>query len=525
MFPALSLAVLLMAFFVWKMSLIVIGVSLLQGLLWSFQIILLIISVIFCMETMRATGTLSAISPLFRRITLDRRIQALLIAFLFGSGVHTFLGFASTSGVCAILLTALGFPPWCAVILGVMGPAMGNVFSTGGVPILFSVAQGIQHPLFLAQIAAYGQDMSAYIKDVSYYVGILQGILSIFYPFLMLWIMYRCFGQERSWEEYNEIAPFAFFCGVAFAMSFALAAIFLGPEFASLIGSLVGLSAAMTAVRLGFLIPKKIWDFPSVAEWPATWTAGEYHPLEAPKKHSFEIALPFAILVTFLAAVYFPQSFFRRFLYAYTFAKPDFLGSHITLYFDPFFGVYSLLLLATGVLVLAINRFEGIGMVVGQRMTIPISHSLLELPFTMPLVCIYINSSFNTAAHPSMFTAMAQEIARLPGSAYLLCLAAPFFSATTAHYCSSVPYGILSMTSFQDILAHETRIPSAFFVALLVCGASMGGLFTTHYLVGCSISIEKTAFVGPTGRKMILPMLISLSILSITGFVMYLLYL
>src|SRR5690606_34604960 len=47
--------------------------------------------------------------------------------------------------------------------------------------------------------------------------------------------------------------------------------VFLGPEFPSIIGGLVGLAIVVPAAKAGFLMPKKTWDFADPKEWPAEW--------------------------------------------------------------------------------------------------------------------------------------------------------------------------------------------------------------------------------------------------------------
>jgi lactate permease len=45
----------------------------------------------------------------------------------------------------------------------------------------------------------------------------------------------------------------------------------LGPEFPSLLGGLIGLAIVVTTSRMGFLMPKKTWDFAPREKWPAFW--------------------------------------------------------------------------------------------------------------------------------------------------------------------------------------------------------------------------------------------------------------
>ena len=84
-------------------------------------------------------------------------------------------------------------------------------------------------------------------------------------------IMTRFFGKNKSWLEGLSILPFAIFSALSFTIPYLLAGIFLGPEFPSIIGGLLGLIIVTTAIKRHFLIPKDTWDFPKDSEWPSYW--------------------------------------------------------------------------------------------------------------------------------------------------------------------------------------------------------------------------------------------------------------
>src|SRR3546814_8067978 len=80
-------------------------------------------------------------------------------------------------------------------------------------------------------------------------------------PLVMVLMLTRFFGKEKSWKAGFEVLPFAIFAGLAFTLPYAATGIFLGPEFPSLLGGLVGLAIVTTAARFKFLTPKTTWDF------------------------------------------------------------------------------------------------------------------------------------------------------------------------------------------------------------------------------------------------------------------------
>jgi len=73
----------------------------------------------------------------------------------------------------------------------------------------------------------------------------------------MVVMLTRFFGQNKSWKEGFEITPFAIFAGLAFTLPYALTGIFLGPEFPSLIGALVGMAIVVPLAKRGFLCQRR----------------------------------------------------------------------------------------------------------------------------------------------------------------------------------------------------------------------------------------------------------------------------
>ena len=69
------------------------------------------------------------------------------------------------------------------------------------------------------------------------------------------------------------------FSWIEFHSSLFISGIFLGPEFPSIIGGLVGLAVVTFAIKKNFLIPKDSWNFPSSSNWPISWKGSIEMPL------------------------------------------------------------------------------------------------------------------------------------------------------------------------------------------------------------------------------------------------------
>src|SRR5699024_6429852 len=120
-------------------------------------------------------------------------------------------------------------------------------------------------------LEAGGSTWMEYFRLITSEVAVVHGIVGILMPLVMVVVMVRFFGANRSWKEGLSITPFAIFAGISFVVPYVLAGILLGPEFPSMIGALVGLAIVVPAARRGFLIPKDSWDFPESSAWPDHW--------------------------------------------------------------------------------------------------------------------------------------------------------------------------------------------------------------------------------------------------------------
>lgn len=492
-----------LALVVWRMSIMNIFASCVQGVCLSIQLILLIVSVIFFAEVMRGSGVTNAMRPIFSHINPDRRIQVIIIAWFFEGLLENLLGFAATSGVCATILIGIGFPPGCAVMVGVMGTVVASAFGTGGAPILFGVAKGLeQQPQFMSWLNASGMNLEQYLHFIGAQASVIHGVVGTFMPLLMIMMMTRFFGRQQTWTEGLSAAPFALFCGLAFTVPYVLAAIFVGPEFPSLIGGVVGMAIAMTALRTGFLLPPDKWDFLPVRQWQKAWTAGPYQPPPplVPMK-PWMPWFPYVLLATLIIISRLPDSPVQALLQPYYVQNPHFMGTDISFTFQPLFMFHCLLLLSVAVITMFMHRFRGAGDYFGQRTTMVASHAILNMPLTMSIICIYINSNVNYSGWPGMFASIAQWINSMPFSQWLMPFFAPFLAAGGSHFAFVSLYSDLIFSPFQHEVGQSLGLSGAFLVALQISGASAGNLFAGHYVTGTCIAVEKTGVAGSTNKK------------------------
>jgi len=123
-----------LALFVWKVPCARVAAASVKGLVIAGTLLYIIFGAILLLNTLKESGGLRAIRKGFTDITPDRRIQVIIIAWLFGSLMEGAAGFGTPAAICVPLLVGLGFPALAASAALAFTVPMVQVFinSNGG---------------------------------------------------------------------------------------------------------------------------------------------------------------------------------------------------------------------------------------------------------------------------------------------------------------------------------------------------------------------------------------------------------
>ncbi|MEZ8348241.1 L-lactate permease, partial [Vibrio splendidus] len=259
---ALTVAI---ALFAWDMSGTRVLASVFQGFGITVSVLWIVFGAIFLLNTLKHTGAITTIRNGFTDISADRRVQAIIIAWCFGSFIEGASGFGTPAAIAAPLLVAIGFPALAAVLMGMMIQSTPVSFGAVGTPIIVGVNKGLDTHNIGESLIANGSTWDAYLQQITSSVAIIHACVGVMIPVLMAMMLTRFFGKNKSWTEGLDILPFALFAGAAFTIPYALTGVFLGAEFPSLIGGLVGLAIVVTAAKRGFLVPKLMYGIHSLS--------------------------------------------------------------------------------------------------------------------------------------------------------------------------------------------------------------------------------------------------------------------
>ncbi|HSG64577.1 MAG TPA: L-lactate permease, partial [Gammaproteobacteria bacterium] len=197
--PAVYVLAALIGGLLWQMPFAQLAAATVQGLFISFDILFIIFAAILLLNTLKRSGAVMAIRAGFTRLSPDRRVQVVIISWLFGCFIEGASGFGTPAAIAAPLLVALGFPAMAAVMLGMMVQSTPVTFGAVGTPILVGARGGLDSPAVDAELAAAGIDMTEYLRVITTDVVVLHALVGTVMPLFMVVMMTRFFGANRSW--------------------------------------------------------------------------------------------------------------------------------------------------------------------------------------------------------------------------------------------------------------------------------------------------------------------------------------
>lgn len=495
-------------FYVWDMSINRILASTLQGLVITGGVLWIIFGAILLLNTLKHSGGITAIRAGFATVSPDRRIQAIIIAWLFGCFIEGASGFGTPAAIAAPLLVAIGFPALAAVMLGMLVQSTPVSFGAVGTPIIIGINSGLDTATLGAQLTAQGSSWDVFLQLITSNVAIIHAIVGTIMPLIMVLMLTRFFGKEKSWKAGFEVLPFAIFAGLAFTLPYMATGILLGPEFPSLAGGLIGLAIVTSAARAGFLVPKTVWDFAPAKDWPSEWIGTVEMKLEAltaKPMSSLRAWLPYVLVGALLVVSrVFPEV--GTAMKSVVLVFPDMLGeAGIKADFMPLYlpgGILVAVVLAT--FFLHRMKVRELTAALGESTKVLLGAGFVLL-FTVPMVRILINSGVNAADLPSMPIVMARYVADSVGSIYPLL--APSVGALGAFIAGSNTVSNMMLSQFQYGVAHSLGISGALIVAVQAIGAAAGNMVAIHNVVAASATVGLLGREGVTLRKTVWPTL------------------
>lgn len=480
-----------------------------NGVVTAVSLLYIVFGAILMLYTLEESGGIRSIRRGFTSISPDRRVQAIIIAWLFGSLIEGASGFGTPAAIAAPLLVAVGFPAMAAVMVSLIIQSTPVSFGAVGTPILVGVRTGlVDQPLVEQTIAPMA--FHDYLMQIAAKVAMIHGLVGFLIPLILVGMLTRFFGTNRSFVEGFRIWKFALFAGLAFTVPYWIIAATLGPEFPSLLGGIIGLLIVVPAAKRGFLIPKETFDFPPRSQWDEAWVGKlddlEDHNANKPLMPLLKAWAPYVVVVILLVLTRTIAPI-KGFLVspAVTIALDDLFGSGIN-------ARVQLLYLPGTVLILAsLFTYFYHGMKAsdyGKALRSSGSTMMAAAPallLAVPMVQVFLNSASDTLA--SMPIVLAEGVSSAVGQAWPMF--APWIGAMGAFVAGSNTISNMMFSLFQFSTATSIGLGAAgagTVVALQAIGGAAGNMICVHNVVAASATVGLTDREGELIRKTLIPM-------------------
>lgn len=407
-------------------------------------------------------GAIETLRTSLTRLTGSTGLQALLVGWLMALFFEGAAGFGTPVALAAPLLVGLGFAPVPAVVLALLGHAVGVSFGALGTPVL-------------AQVALTGLDGLQIAWRTALLHTLLGGVMMVFFLRTL-----AASGHRPGWR-WAALAAAGFLLP-----SMALAAL-LGPELATLGGALAGGALFIAVLRSRAVLPV------------VPTNRGE--PSGAATDLATALA-PYGVLVVGVVALAVAKLWppVADALYGVQIAWQGFGG----------YGGRMQPLTHPGTLLLA-------SLLIGARLQrVPLRdvgaalrHSARQLvPVTLALLAMLLLSRL--MLHAGFIGALEQAAVQLVGPAWPW--VAPAVGALGSFVTGSATASNVLFTSLQAQTAQALALPVTAIVAAQGFGAAVGNIVCPHNIVAGAATVGLAGRESEILRRMLLPCVIYLAL-------------
>lgn len=509
----------------WVLSLIVAGVFwqlgpvdmtalTLRGFLDAFTTLFIIFGAILIMNTLSASGAMSAINGLFQGVSKDARILAILIGFLFGAFIEGAAGFGTPAALAAPLLISVGFPPLAAAVVALICNSTPVCFGAVGTPTntAFTTVKDA--------VEAGGASPDAWLMALTQWSAINLSVGSFFILIICIGLMCRMFGPNKRFADVVPVIPFIIFVLVVFNIIYLLIAMFIGPELVSLVAGVITLLVGLAAARAGFLQPKEIWTFAEKDQWDNTWLAKS--EVSEPKVSDMNIIkafVPYFIIIIVLVGTRVSQNVgmdWANAMRAFTVGTGEsgiILGQdwNWALLWSP-----GLVFILTALLTVAIHRMKGNEVALAWKNSLnQVKGAAIALLFGVAMVNIFRYTGQTNpdlvlveslGAGASMLSVMAKGLADLFQGAYIII--APLIGVLGAFMSGSNTVSNTLFAPLQFETATMLGMSQVLIVALQNNGGAIGNMVCVNNVVAACATTGTSGNEGLIIKTNVIPMVV-----------------
>ena len=498
----------ILVLFVWRTPIKYIIAANIKGATTALDILLIVFGAMVLLFTLKESGALAAINQSFSSITKDKRIQAIIISWLFGAFIEGSAGFGTPAALLSPLLVSLGFPAMAAVMVSLIANTTPVSFGPVGVPTIIGLGTALDVPAVHQSLASNGMSFPDFIYQIGLHTAILHSVMAIFVPLLAVSFMTRYFGANRSFVDGLRVWRYAIFAGFCFVVPYLLTAWLLGPEFPSLLGGAVGLAILIPLTKRGLFVPRETWNFADKSQWDKTWIGSLQIEMSNAQvtMRSWKAWLPYlciAIVLILTRLDVLPLNTVLRF---FALKINGIFQTDVNLKFEFLYnpGVIPFIFIA----LLCIPFYK---MTRSQTRSVwraslkGIKSPFIALIFTVPMVEM-MKAGHSPQGWNSMPIVIADFISQQTGSNWIF--AAPFIGAFGAFLTGSNTVSNMLFGLFQFTVAENTGLSRIIILSLQNVGGSFGVLICIFKIIAASATVGLSGTEGAIIRKNFIPLLI-----------------
>ncbi len=501
---------------VWKMPIIAmdgtsaVGQTIL-GFLSAFETLVIIFGAILIMNTLSQSGAMAAINGMFKGITPDARLQAIIIGFIFGAFIEGAAGFGTPAALAAPLLISVGFPPLCAAMVALIFNSVPVCFGAVGTPtnMAFTTVKDA--------VQGLGGDLDAWKMALTFWSALPLAIGCAVIMIIAVGFVCKFYGREKKFSDVFPVVPYIFFVTITFDFFYLLIAAFIGPELVSLLAAIITLLITVVTTKNGFLVPKDVWTFDKKDNWDRSWLA----TTKVPEPKISDMALikawtPYFIIAGLLVLTRVAQKFgvglfdqMKSFTIGTGSSGLIFGGNwNWAILWNP--GVVFILV---ALITIPLHGMTGDNVRTAWKGALnQVKGAAIALLFGVAMVNIFrftkmpvemVPAGVGEGVSYSMLYAMAKGLADVAGSAYLVI--APFIGVLGAYMSGSNTVSNTLFSSLQFTTAGIVHLPYVLIVALQNNGGAIGNMVCVNNVVSACATTGTNGNEGKIIKTNIIP--------------------
>ncbi len=473
----------------WKLDVMYLAALSLQGVVVAVGVLIIVFGAILVLYTLEQSGGMETIQYGMQNVSRDRRIQTIIIGFLFAAFIEGAAGFGTPAALAAPLLLGLGFPAMAAAVVCLVFNSVPVTFGAVGTPVIVGFGF-LKKPVAEAVAANPGLPFTSYdgfCKVVSEWATLMHGHYS---DHIHAWFSDPLFRQGTILE--HRLPGLEVLRVRRCLLPDSLSALRLAAR-----PRVPGHARRSHRPGRGGLGHQDVWGFAPSNEWDPSWSGTT--PVSTKTEFQahmsqFQAWLPYVLICALLVISRVPQLGLKGILTAQKLSFNNILGfqgvsASIDYLYLPgtFFIVVSLLtILLHKMPASAVKAAWGESL---RKMKAP----TIALIFAVALVSIFRGSGANPAGVPSMPLALAEAVAAAAGSVWPILAA--FVGGLGAFITGSCTVSDLMFAEFQWGMAATLELPRQIIVAAQGVGGAMGNMVCVHNIVAAC------AVVGLSGRE------------------------